>query len=99
MDVEVQSHKYTVMHVGHSYDTQYHMVDNGISRNLSVTSEEINLGVYVTNTLKPSTQCLKAANKAMAVLRMVKRNFHRLDVEGFRIIYKGDIRPHLEYCV
>jgi len=32
--------KCTVMHVGHSYDTQYHMVDNGISRNLSVTTEE-----------------------------------------------------------
>jgi len=30
---------------------------------------------------------------------MVRRNFKRLDVEGFRIIYKGYIRPHLEYCI
>jgi len=34
---------------------------------------------------------LKAANKAMTVLQMVKRNLRRLDVEGFRIIYKGYI--------
>jgi len=70
------------------------MVDNGISRNLSVTTEDKDLGVYVTNNLKPTTQCLKAANKATAVLRMVKTHFRRLDVVGFRIIYKRYIRPH-----
>ena len=42
---------------------------------------------------------MKAANKSMSVLRMVKRTFGSLDVEGFRIIYKRFIRPHMEYCV
>jgi len=32
----------------------------------------------------------------MAVLQMVNRNFHSLHVEGFRIIYKGYVRPHME---
>jgi len=35
----------------------------------------------------------------MTVLRMVKRSFQSLDIEGFRIICKGYIRPHIEYCV
>ena len=68
-------------------------MDNRILRNLSVTTEEKDLEVYITNNLKPSTQYLKAANKAMelAGLRMVKSNFRRLDVEGFTIVYKGYI--------
>ena len=36
---------------------------------------------------------------AMAVLRMAKRSFKRLDVEGFKLIYKTYIRPHVEYCI
>ena len=30
---------------------------------------------------------------------MVKRQFRKLDKEGFLIIYKGYIRPHLEYAI
>lgn len=33
-----------------------------------------------------TAQCLKVANKAIAVLRMVKRTFRSLDVEGLQII-------------
>jgi len=63
------------------------------------TDEARDLGIFITSDLKPSLQCVKAANKAMSVLGMVRRNFKRLDVEGFRIIYKGHTRPHLEYCI
>jgi len=30
---------------------------------------------------------------------MVRRNFKRLDIEYFLVIYKTYIRPHLEYCI
>jgi len=63
------------------------------------TDEERDLGIFITSDLKPSLQCVKEANKAMSVLGMVRRKFKRLDVEGFRMIYKGYIRPHLEYCI
>ena len=56
-------------------------------------------GVIISSNLKPSAQCLKAANKAMSVLGMVKRNFRRLDTDSFNVIYKGYIRPHLEFCI
>jgi len=55
--------------------------------------------VIISSNLKPSAQCLKAANKAMSVLGMVKRNFRRLDMDSFNVIYKGYIRPHLEFCI
>jgi len=42
----------------------------------------------ISSNLKPSAQCLKAANKAMSVMGMVKRNFPRLDTASFNIIYK-----------
>ena len=50
--------------------------------------------------MKPSAQCLKAANKAMSILGMVKRNFWRL-VNSFNVIYdyEGYIWPHLEFCI
>src|SRR5664279_3673533 len=35
----------------------------------------------------------------MSVLRMVKRNFKRIEKENFSIVYKGYIIPHLEYAV
>jgi len=65
---------------------------------LTTTDEERDLGVIISSNLKPSAQCLKAANKAMSVLGMVRRNFPRLDTASFNIIYKGYIRPHLCLC-
>ena len=32
-------------------------------------------------------------------MRLVRRNFRRLDKQDFRLIYKTYIRPHLEYCI
>jgi len=42
---------------------------------------------------------LNAANKANRVLGMVNRQFHNLDKASFLILYKGFIRPHLEYAI
>ena len=91
--------KCKVMHLGHSYQTKYTVEDSGKSKILEQTDEEKDLGVLTTSDLKSSTQCNKAANKAMSVLRMVNRAFRGLDKEDFLVVYKSFIRPHLEYCV
>jgi len=49
------------------------------------TTEENDLGIYLTEDLKAAQQCTKAASKATSVLRMIRRNFHRTDVEDSRI--------------
>jgi len=75
--------KCKVMYIGHNIKTQYYMKDNGINRRLMETDEERDLGIFITSDLKTSLQCMKAANKAVSVLGMVRRNFKRPDVEGF----------------
>ena len=75
------------------------MEDNGITRQLQTLTEENDLGIYVTSGLKPSRQCAKASQKAMSVLGMIKRNFKRITVQDFKILYNSYVRPHLEYCI
>ena len=57
------------------------------------------LGVWISEDLKWSKQCSNAANKAMAVLGMIKRSFSHISTESFKILYNTYVRPHLEYCV
>ena len=59
--------------------------------------EDNDLGITVANSLKPSSQCTKAAAKAMQVLGLIKRNFVLNDEEDFRLLFNGFVRPHLEY--
>ena len=66
---------------------------------LQEVQHERHLGVEVSNSLKPSLQCTKAAAKAMQVLGIIKRNFVMNDEEDFRLLFNGYLRPHLEYCV
>jgi hypothetical protein len=35
----------------------------------------------------------------MSLMGLIRRNFSRIDREDFNILYKGYIRPHLEYAV
>lgn len=75
------------------------MTEGGISVQLNSVNEERDLGVFFTSDLKPSRQCLKSAAKARSILAMVARNFRRLDIKSFSLIYKTYIRPHLEFCI
>ena len=60
--------KCKVMHIGHSFDTKYKMSVQGKDCELDETNEERDLGIIVTDNLKPSQQCIKAASKARSVL-------------------------------
>jgi len=73
--LKVNPDKCQVMHISHKFKTSYKISDNGVDKVLEDFSDERDLGVFVTSDLKPSTQCIKAANKAQSVPRMIKRNF------------------------
>ena len=60
---------------------------------------EKDLGVMIHQTLKPSTQCAKAAKTANMVLGQLTRGVGYRDKKVFIDLYKTYIRPHLEYCV
>ena len=53
----------------------------------------------VSNTLKPSLQCAKAAKKANQVLGQVSRGFTYRDEKTFLHLYRTFVQPHLEYIV
>ena len=92
--------KCKVMHIGkNNPKLDYTMRTENENRMLIETSEENDLGVWITNDLKHEKQVIAASQRAMAVLRSVRRAFVRFDIETFSIIYTSYIRPHLEYCI
>ena len=76
----------------------YSLYEQGERRKPIESTVEKDLGVWVSADLKWKEQCSKAANKAMAVLGMIKITFGAVDVDGFRILYNCYVRPHLEYA-
>ena len=92
--------KCKVMHIGkNNPKLEYTMRTENENKILIETREEKDLGVWITNDLKPEKQVIAASQRAMMVLRSVKRAFVRFDIETFSIIYTTYIRPHLEYCI
>ena len=88
--------KCKVLHVGKKnpgYD--YTMNDNV----LETVTEEKDLGILITNNLSFSKHTAVTAARSNGILGMIKRAFSYIDKESFLLLYKGFIRPHLEYCV
>ena len=66
---------------------------------LEAVEEEKDVGVMISNTLKPSSQCSKAAKKANQVLGQMVRAFHYRDKQTWIKLYKTYVRCHLEYSI
>ena len=60
---------------------------------------EKDLGVFISNDLKPALQCQKAANKANSVLGRMSRSLTYRNKEVWLKLYRIYVRPILEYCV
>ena len=94
--------KCKVMHIGKSLNTTYKMEISGSPGScidLCEVNSEKDLGLWVTSSLKPSSQCDKAAANATRILAMLKRTFSFMLKELFVFLYKTYVRSHLEYCV
>ena len=97
--LKFNSEKCKVMHIGHSCATEYYVTEGSSRKKLQTVQQGKDLGIIVSSNLKSSQQCIKAAATARRVIAMVRRNFKRLDVNDFNLIYKTYIRPHPEYCI
>ena len=88
------------MSIGSTTTTPYNLIDaSNNQHNLSITDCEKDLGIWLSSTLRPSVQCLKAYSKAMQSLATIKRSFKYITQDSFSILYKTYIRPHIEYCI
>ena len=67
-------------------------------RDLETAKCEKDVVVLVSNYLKPSLQCARAASKANKVLGKISKGITYRDKVTFLKLYKTYLRPHLEYC-
>ena len=76
--------KSKVMHIGRT-NPGYEYFMGGDK--LEVSESERDIGVIVSNSLKPSAQCAKAARTANTVLGQLARSFHYRDRWTFTRLY------------
>ena len=94
--MEFNKDKCKTIHYGHGNQCIRYNIDETI---LNSTGKENDLGVIMSSDLKPSAQCVAAANKGMSVLRQSTRTFKHINIDSFTILYKTYIRPNLEFCI
>jgi hypothetical protein len=88
--------KCKVMHLGrNNTESEYRMGGKALEK----TVEERDLGIQVSNKLKPAAQCAHAARTAQAVLGQISRAFQYRDRSIFVQLYKQYVKPHLEFSV
>jgi ribonucleases P/MRP protein subunit RPP40 len=84
------------MHLGRNNPRAGYKMDGS---DLEETKEEKDIGVIISDNLKPAAQCAKAARTAQAVLGQITRAFRYRDKSVFLQLYKQYVRPHLEFAV
>ena len=62
---------------------------------LQTTDTERDLGITITSDLKPSTHCQRAANRAMAALRVLRGCFDRLTEQNFAGLFNTYVQSLL----
>ena len=88
--------KCKVMHVGSSNRLfEYDM--NGVY--LQSVEEEKDLGVTVSNTMKPSKYVCERVKIANARVNLIRRNLEFKSADVVCKLYNAQVRPILEYCV
>jgi hypothetical protein len=94
--MEFNIKKCKIMHLGHNNPGHVYTMKN---QQLETTEIERDIGVNVSNSLKPSLQCAQAAKTAQSVLSQISRAFHFRDRHTFKKLYVQYVRPHLEFAV
>ena len=91
--------KCKVMHLGYANqqrDFQMGSADQRIV--LETTTCEKDLGVHIDPSLHFSQHCRKVTSKANKILGLIRRSFDHMDGPMLTQLFKGLVRPHLEYA-
>ena len=88
--------KCVVMHIGKK-NIRYAYKMNGVV--MEEVKEEKDLGVWTEEDMKPSKQCVMAANNANWALGQLSRAFHFRKASSLVPLYKTFVRPKLEHAV
>ena len=88
--------KCKVMHIGYRNDKTIYFL-NGTQ--LKSVDSEVDLGVTISNNLKPSQQCSEVIKKANKIIGLIGRSFEYKSKNTILTLYTSLVRPLLEYCV
>uniref|UniRef100_A0A8C5N1B7 Reverse transcriptase domain-containing protein n=1 Tax=Leptobrachium leishanense TaxID=445787 RepID=A0A8C5N1B7_9ANUR len=88
--------KCEIMHLGRKNPRAEYRIFDTV---LTSTSEERDLGVIISEDLRVSSQCNRAAGNASRMLGCVGRGISSRKMEVLMPLYRALVRPHLEYCV
>ena len=88
--------KCQVLHVGRNNSKAIYEIKG---KDLEVVVEVKDLGVIVSDDMKVSKQCHKAAKKGNQVLGLIARTFSCKSSKIVNLLYKSLVRPHLDYCI
>ncbi len=84
------------MHIGISNENVEYLM-NGVE--LSVTNTEKDLGVMISDDLKPSNQCSKLVKTANKLVGFTVRTLEHISEKAILTSYNSLVHPLLEYCV
>ena len=73
--------------------------NSGEAFELAVSHGEKDLGVKITEDLKPHAKCKLAASKAKRAQGTLEKTFKCRSPELWKTIYFTYVRPHLEFAV
>ena len=87
--------KCKVLHIGRRNKKFEYKMGDAI---LGETTEEKDLGIWISSDLKYGTQCERAAKAANSALGLISRSFHYRSKSVLVPLYKTFVRPKLEYA-
>ena len=88
--------KCKILHIGSSNDRSNYSM-NGTE--LLKVNEEKDLGVNISNDLKPGKHCSEVVKTANKLIGFIGRTFEFKSDKVVLTLFNALVRPHLEYCV
>src|SRR6266516_7675562 len=88
--------KCKVIHIGKKNTREIYKLKN---KEIVEVSEEKDLGVWVTGSMKPTLNCDRVWKAANKIIGLINRNIVNKSKEGMIILYKTLVRPIIDYCI
>ena len=94
--MEFNTSKCSILHIGRLNTEKGYALDGTELRKLN---SERDLGVIISQDLRPREQCINARNKANRILGFISRTVTNRTSEVILRLYLALVRPHLDYAV
>ena len=94
--MKLNTNKCHILHIGKTNRGRTYWM-NG--QQLPTSQKEKDVGIIITNNLKPSQYCAEVARKNQAIMYQMSRSLHYRDKIVFVRLYKQYVRCMLEYAV